>query len=303
MTSPQVNPSPPGPPTSISDQISRLRQRGMSIPDTGKATRFLGNVNFYRFRGYLEPFVDQTASGNQRPFQTGTSFETVVERYDFDKRLRTLLLDAFNHIEVSIRTQWSYSLAYTQGGGEYSHLNASLFSQRYYNNLTSVHREYQQHGKRAHRYDFSSCPIWVIAETMSFGQLSRWYGDTIKEVRRLVADQYQIKEPILQSLLRHLAPIRNFCAHHERLWDRDFITKLAMPKRLGTFTHPRTFFNAVDDGKLYNTLVMLSHLTRIITGSPEWSQSLITLMSQYQNIPQNQMGFVAGWRNLDIWQG
>ena len=82
----------------------------MLFPAPGRAARFLSNVSFYRLRGYLEPFVDQTASGNLRPFLANTSFDSVIERYNFDGQLRVLLLDAFNHIEVSIRTQWTYHL-------------------------------------------------------------------------------------------------------------------------------------------------------------------------------------------------
>ena len=302
MTSPQGNPSPPGPPASINDQIARLIQRGMLIPDHDRATYFLGNVSFYRLRGYLEPFVDQTAIGNPRPFLPNTSLDSVIERYDFDRQLRTLLLDAFNHIEISIRTQWTYHLAYTGKGGEQSHLNPNLFSQRYYRNLASLYREYEHHGSRIHFYEFANCPIWVITEVMSFGQLSLWYGDTNRQVRRLVAQHYQLDERILQALLRHLAPVRNFCAHHERLWDREFITKLTIPKRMGAFTNPRTFFNQADNAKLYNSLVMIAHLTRVITGNTEWPQSLVALMNQYRNIPQNRMGFVSGWQGLEIWQ-
>ena len=53
MAPPQLSPSPPGPPISIGDQVSLLQQRGMSIPDLTEAERFLRNVNYYRFRGYL----------------------------------------------------------------------------------------------------------------------------------------------------------------------------------------------------------------------------------------------------------
>ena len=113
MASPQLNPNPPGPSTSIGDQINRLRQRGLSILDLDEAERFLSNVNFYRFRGYLEPFVDQTTKDPLRPFHSGTTFDIVVERYFFDARLRALLMEAFNYVEVSLRTQWTYHLSHT----------------------------------------------------------------------------------------------------------------------------------------------------------------------------------------------
>ena len=274
----------------------------MTIPDRGNAIRILGQVNFYRMRQYWEPFIDRTIPGNRHIFQTGTTFDAVVERYDFDRQLRTLLLDAFNHIEVSIRTQWTYHLAYVQGGGPSAHWNRSLFSNAYDDNLLDLHRSYRRHGQRTHPYDFTNCPIWAIAESMSFGQLSRWYGDTTRQARQQVAQTYGLDERILGPLLRHLAPIRNICAHHERLWDREFITRLTVPRRLGQYGRPRTFFNTVNTAKLYNALVMIDHLTKVITDNSEWAQRLIGLMNRNGNIPQRQMGFVSGWQNVAIWQ-
>ena len=44
-------------------------------------------------------------------------------------------------------------------------------------------------------------------------------------------------------LLRHLTPVRNFCAHHERLWDRDLKTKMKIPRNMGMFSKPASLFN------------------------------------------------------------
>ena len=302
MASPQVSPSPPGPTTSIGDQVSLLQQRGMSIPDPTEAERFLSNVNYYRLRGYLEPFVDQTKKDPLRPFQAGTTLDIVVERYFFDTRLRALLIEAFNYIEISLRTQWTYHLSHTHGGGEYAHLNPKFFSQIHSDNLATLQEDYDKRGKYVHPYDFNSCPIWAISEVMSFGQLSRWYGSTISPVRRLVADHYELHQRMLRSLLPHLAPVRNLCAHHERLWDRVFATKFSLPSRMGTFPSPETFFNETDTGKLYNTLVMIAYLTIVITGNTDWPRNLVALMNQYPNVPQSRMGFIENWQTLEIWQ-
>ena len=305
MASPLSNPNDPGPPTSIADQVSRLLQRGMSIPDRNEAERFLSNVNYYRFRPYLEPFVDQDTSCDLRPFQVGTTLEAVIERYMFDMRLRTLLAEAFSYIEVSIRTQWTYHLSYSQGGGTYSHWNPALFSDedKHAENLATLEEDYRQRGETLHSYVFNDCPIWVIPEVMSLGQLSRWYSSTILPVRKLVAAHYQLNYKKLRSLLRHLLTIRNICAHHELLWDREFITKFSIPKQMGAFTSPRAFFNQTEDGKLYNTLVMVSYLTTVITDTKAWTRDLVALMNRYPNIPQERMGFVTDWQELEIWQG
>lgn len=302
MTSQQGQPSTPGPPTSIIHQINLLKQRGMSVPNQSEADRFLSNVNFYRFRGYLEPFVDPLASGPQPTFRPGTAFDTVVERYEFDTQLRALLLAAFNRIEVSLRTQWTYHLSYTLGGGTYSHQQPGLFSNGYAKNWQDLSQEYTRHGQANHSYPLLSCPTWAIVETMTLGLLSRWYGDTNKQGRQLVAKHYLLDERILQSLLRHLTPVRNFCAHHERLWDRDLKTKMKLPKKMGAFAKPTAFFNLNQRGKLYNTLVMIAYLTMTITQKKDWAQELVALMNRHQNIPQNEMGFVPNWQNLAVWQ-
>ena len=95
---------------------------------------------------------------------------------------------------------------------------------------------------------------------MTFGLLSRWYGDTIKQGRQLIAKHYLLNENVLQSLLRHLTPVRNFCAHHERLWDRDLKTKMKIPRNMGTFSKPASLFNLNQIGRLYNTFVMVAYL-------------------------------------------
>ena len=106
----------------------------------------------------------------------------------------------------------------------------------------------------------------------------------------------------MRAVLRHLAPIRNICAHHERLWDREFITRIAVPKRLGGFEDSPGFFNRADNGRLYNALVMVAYLTGVIQGGAGWAEGLKTLMNRYPRIPQGRMGFPADWQRLDIWR-
>ena len=274
----------------------------MAVPNQTEAVHFLGNVNFYRFKGYLEPFVGPLAKGPQPTFRQGTTFELVVGRYEFDTQLRAMLLGAFNRIEVSLRTQWTYHLTYTLSGGPHAHQQPGLFSKGYERNWQDLSQEYTRHGQANHAYPLPNCPTWAIVEAMTFGLLSRWFGDTNKQGRQLIAKHYLLDESVLQSLLRHLTPVRNFCAHHERLWDRDLKTKMKIPKKMGTFAEPASFFNLDQRGKLYNTLVMIAYLTMTITQNKDWVQEFVALMGRHQHIPQDEMGFVPNWQNLVIWQ-
>ena len=58
-----------------------------------------------------------------------------MERYHFDRELRALLLEAFGHIEVSIRNAWALEPRETADGGPDAHLNSHLFLDRYYASL------------------------------------------------------------------------------------------------------------------------------------------------------------------------
>ena len=47
---------------SISEQIERLKQRGLNIEDEDKASHYLGNISYYRLRAYTYPFQNNKDS-------------------------------------------------------------------------------------------------------------------------------------------------------------------------------------------------------------------------------------------------
>lgn len=54
------------PPVTIPDQIEKLKQRGLSIPDDELALRFLSNISYYRLRAYKYPL--QNNADSEHPF-------------------------------------------------------------------------------------------------------------------------------------------------------------------------------------------------------------------------------------------
>lgn len=48
-------------------------------------------------------------------FRPGSTFESVLRRYSFDRKLRLLMLDASERLEVSIRSHWSNPMAVRHG--------------------------------------------------------------------------------------------------------------------------------------------------------------------------------------------
>ena len=286
----------PEAPLSIPQQVELLIARGMEIANREEAERWLNNVSFHRMRGYWEPFESTSKSIGARTFQDGVTFASVVERYDFDQRLRNLLLDACDHIEVSLRTQWVHNVAYASEVGRFAHLDARLFTRHHGDNLNKLQQDYEEYSRGKYPYGFADCPIWAAAEVMSFGQFSRWYEDSQRQIRRAIARHYGIDEKILTSVLRHLVRVRNVCAHHERLWDRDLQSTFKIPRRLGEDRKASRFFNQQGSHKIYNMLVMVAYLMERINPLAGWQQRLTALLDEYDHLPRSSMGMPSDWQ-------
>jgi abi family protein len=85
----------------VQEHINDLRQRGMTI-DTAQATQWLQSVGYYRLSGYWYPRRDQSSLGGNT-FQPSTDFANVADLYEFDRKLRTLIHDALERVEIAMR--------------------------------------------------------------------------------------------------------------------------------------------------------------------------------------------------------
>lgn len=224
--------------------------------------------------------------------------------YVFDRELRLLVLDAIERVEVSVRGQWAYQLGHRHG--PHAHLDPALAKRRdlLQRNLDSLRREVKrsdenfiEHFKDTYSEDLP--PVWAICEVMSLGQLSRWFANLKpKATRRAIADVYSLDQRVLESWLHHLTHMRNFCAHHSRLWNREFTIVPKIPRNkppgLASQFH-------VGSRTPYNSLVMLLHCMDIIAPKHRWRKRLKDLLSR-QAANLTAMDFPVGWMDMPIWQ-
>ncbi|WP_454942108.1 Abi family protein [Corynebacterium argentoratense] len=81
------------------------------VVDEPSATQWLNNVSYYRLSGYwcgyrvLPPDTDPKNPQRLDSFVSGTSFSDVVALYEFDRKLRTLVHNALERIEVALRAR------------------------------------------------------------------------------------------------------------------------------------------------------------------------------------------------------
>lgn len=87
--------------TSTQDLIKLLQLRGLQITDTLKAQRYLQSIGYYRLSGYMYPFLEQPKEAHL--YKKLASFEKVMMLYRFDKKLRLLIFNEIEKIEVAVR--------------------------------------------------------------------------------------------------------------------------------------------------------------------------------------------------------
>jgi abortive infection bacteriophage resistance protein len=215
-------------------------------------------------------------------------------------------MEAIERLEISFRTRFAHELAMRYGS--HAHLDASLFKR------TDLHRQYIKglkkeigHSKETFikhyrtTYDDPDLPpIWVICEVMTFGQLSVWFKNLKRSSdRNAIARIYCIDEVILGSFMHHLTHIRNLTAHHCRLWNRRLVFTMTIP----TFPVDLAgMFNPLSNRNIYNTLVMLGYLLKLISPSTSWPVRIKRLIDEYVTDKTATMGFPDGWRDLPMWR-
>lgn len=94
------------PPLPRDKQVDLLISRGLAVFDRAKAEEFLRQVNYYRFSAYCLPFEIK-----RHQFHFGVTFERIQKLYEFDRRLRFLIDEALEVVEISARAAVSYYLA------------------------------------------------------------------------------------------------------------------------------------------------------------------------------------------------
>ncbi len=280
----------------IPDQLNRLVSMGMAVPDREQAAHSLRHIGYHRLSSYWQPFQVLSANGSGWVFRTGTEFSNVIQHYVFDGYLRSSLVEALGQIEISARALWASQLA--NEGGDRAHLNPSLFTpEKHQANLIELERNYNRAAERGST-DWNVATIWEATEAMSFGQLSKWYDSvSVRRTRNEIAIHYGLNQKVLSSVIRNLAHLRNICAHHGRLWNRNLYTGIRIPKTLAAYCSTRT------KERLYNRLVVIAYLTSVIDPQSFWKSELVDLMVSYPTICQARMGFPVNWREMEFWQG
>ena len=298
---------------SYEEQVSILQSRGMGIDDPAHAAEVLRTHNYYRLSGYWHSMrqVDPQTHAALDVFKDGATLDLVLARYDFDARLRHAVFANLAPVELAIRSLLGYHLGALD---PLIHLDASKLSatasnpskrnkgatehddwvRKYRQALRSSREDFVEH----HRSQYDGVlPVWVAVEVMDWGMLSHLYRFTPNPARNRIARECNMSGPQLESWLKSLNILRNYSAHHARLFTRVFDIK---PK---TIDDPRMKPVESVSHLVFGQLSLIRYLHAVL-GTDGGVPDLAGVLESY---PYNQLvsfyrlGTPENWRELDLW--
>lgn len=299
-------------PKTYEQQADLLLERGLEA-DRDELIRRLQSVNYYRLSGYLYPFRQADDF-----FLPGTTLDVVWRRYVFDRRLRVLLLDAIERIEVAVRTKLIYHLShYVPPGqnepmGAFGYLDSRCFpgfkqaseylkwrSKLALETDRAKSEKFVQHFRHKYGIEHPELPGWIVAELMSFGALLSMARNIVPEIQTKVAGEYGFPVPLFQSWLHALMVLRNSCAHHDRIWNRE--------SGKACKTQPNKFplwhqVPVIPNERTGYLLTICCFWLGKISQTSNWKMRLFQLFDEFPEIPLGPMGLPSDWRNHPLWK-
>lgn len=232
--------------TTLDDQVEILRSRNVYIGDESEAKRFLLMHGYYSVvNGYKEPLLDRgkTHQLEEDHYRDGTTFSDFEALYLFDAMLRLTARDALDVAESTMKTASVYAFCYYHPDTQSyldpaSYISASEYydSGNYTRNLIRLlgtlqstrdnktsRKSYVQH----HIDKYRAVPLWVISQTLTFGNMSAFYDLQKLEVQNATCRNIERSTGKAPKTLgakdvrrdyKVLTAYRNICSHGERFY-------------------------------------------------------------------------------------
>jgi abortive infection bacteriophage resistance protein len=291
------------PPLSLEEQIARLKRKGLLIDNADYAIFWLSHVSYYRLKNYTFQFRDK----DPELFISNTSFGQVLSLYQFDRKLKLILFDSLECIEVALKTLVSNLMSCEYGAHWYLDRNNFSSQFNYEQFITSIENECGDPDEiaiKVYKNLYAEPvlpPSWMAIELLSFGAISKIFEHlTAREDKQKICRHLGLPDNILISWFHCFTHLRNRCAHHCRIVYRSVKHEPILPSR-----QKHRFLNDVDSinrSSLYCVLCCVQFLMNKINPQSDFKKGLLMLINENPEIVYTHMGFTENWREEAIWQ-
>ncbi|MCL6308931.1 Abi family protein [Pseudomonas syringae] len=321
---------------SYEEQLDHLTARGMLITERPLALEYLRRIGYYRLSGYWFAFRERSGAfvmldqHGKKPkkikpatvvlndFKQGASFQNAINLYVFDKQLRLLAMDALERIEIALRVDIAHSLgeldAFAYLKPELLHIdftakleaNTGLsrhhgWLSRHATLISRSKEEFVRHNKTKYGLPLA---LWVVSEVWDFGTLSTLFSGMRESEQDVISGRYGIANGrIFASWLRSLNYLRNVCAHHSRLWNRNIVDQPKLPS-VSELPWVAPF---IDDthaqARCFLLLCITRHLLIVVNPRSSWPERMKAHIQSFPHLEHiglntGGMGAPTGWEAL-----
>ncbi|MFJ3463644.1 Abi family protein [Achromobacter spanius] len=280
----------------------------MTINDKDAALHYMRHVGGYRLKGYWF-HLREPGSGS---LPRGTSFDHVIQRYEFDRALRRIFFEALEQIEISVRAQMSNYFSGCHGphwflldGLFHSREDPASPGQSLPNEVRQkIERDVNQARDRPYvqhyRKNYSSPPIppsWTTSECLSFGVWSRAHR-ALKDPthKSAIAKIFNVHHAsTFSSWLHVLSVLRNGVAHHGRLWRLDADVKPL------DYKQKKIHFDEARRRSLYAASTVINYVLDNVSLANTWRDTLQSVLAEFPTIGLGDIGFPDDWDARPGW--
>lgn len=202
--------------------IDYLISKNVIVNDKSDA---ITKIEKYTYYGIVNSYKLNFKDKNNN-YKKDVSFNEIYALYDFDKKLRYIMLKYILEIEVVIKSLIANTLSNRYGVKDY--LNINNLDDNAHVNLKEkiidkindeIKRNYNIHSAITHYIDkYNYIPPFILVKILSFGVASSLYGLLKQSDRQQISKYFKISDKLLKQILKNLTSIRNICAHNERLF-------------------------------------------------------------------------------------
>lgn len=220
----------------VEQQVEKLQANGLTVggDDRAPAQQLLLDHNYYRLSGYFRYFQVDPRSGKNR-FTTEATFDRIRTAYELDLQLVEHLRRGLAEFEVVFRSRLAYYIAKSSGPDSYLaeriYADQNGARSRLLNDISRDLKQSEERFVRHHDQLGETLPVWAAVEVMSLGTTSKMYGLVLDSegVFKPVAARFGISHRASRPIFRSMTVLRNVCAHHSRIWNRNDI-KVEAPR-------------------------------------------------------------------------
>jgi abortive infection bacteriophage resistance protein len=287
---------------SASELVALLQSRGLYVSNTSKAQKYLQTISYYRLSAYMRPLLSLPKENNH--YKDGSTFGQVMKLYRFDKKLRLLLFNEIEKIEIAIRTAIIDECAQIYNNPFWmTNKDNYIVESKYRKTMKLIdheieksHEDFIVHFKKT--YSNAYPPAWILSEILPLGVLTNMFMNLKNpQAKKRIALRFGLQPPVFISWVTVMTLTRNACCHHARVWNKQNTITTMLPKRT---TYPWITLST-NPLRIYFNLCIIKYFLEVVSPNNDMTDKLKTLLAKFPLIDIKAMGFPTDWDKETLW--